>query len=54
MHVRSNQPPARGLGQDEPLDEGQEAKGDHTEGHNKEQCHDPVQGHSEIEHLDQQ
>ena len=51
VHVGSDQPPARGLGQDEPLYEGQEAEGDHTEGQDKEQCHQPFQGHSEIEHV---
>ena len=52
MNIRGDKPPAGRLGLDEPLDEGQEAEGDHAEDQDKEQQQQPVQGHSEIEQED--
>ena len=48
VNIRGDKPPAGRLGLDEPLDEGQEAEGDHAEDQDKEQHQQPVQGHSEI------
>ena len=45
VYVRGDQPPARGLGLYEPLDEGQQAEGDEGEGQGQQEQEQPLYCH---------